>query len=55
MRKLCRELLQSEVLSLEQGESVGIRTPIGCHHQRLGWIWCAGQEGLGWLTDTSQP
>lgn len=46
VRKLYRALVVPGVLTLEPGESLAITTPIGRRpHPRLGWIWCAGQEG----------
>jgi 23S rRNA pseudouridine1911/1915/1917 synthase len=46
VRKLYRALLQPGVLALEPGDGLAITTPIGRRpHPRLGWIWCAGQEG----------
>jgi 23S rRNA pseudouridine1911/1915/1917 synthase len=42
VRKLYRAWLMPGALSLQPGESLEIRTPIGRRpHRRLGWIWCA--------------
>lgn len=45
LRKLYRAWLVPGALSLEPGESLEIRTPIGRRpHPRLGWIWCAAAD-----------